>query len=244
MTPHNHGDYPQIMRNPQEKALLTEKFRKNQALFRKYTAVYKALKSDCNGGGTSLPVPTGGPSNVVQTGVHAHHDSIPFLKIWVDIRKQTRGECSEDDGDLQPCRTPCLIDIKIAKGDRIRASRRSDDFRRYDGVQNDHPFGANGFFNNNIREWRRQTTNQKTWSHYKLFLHWAHKYQIRAVTTAIKGGKQRRCNRYMVYLLPVQKIIMRQYMTYTPSCKECRHRATRWNDWHKPIQSLPAPNQW
>ena len=42
-TPHNPGDYPQSMGNTQEQALGTEKFRKNQALFRKYTAVETAL---------------------------------------------------------------------------------------------------------------------------------------------------------------------------------------------------------
>ena len=43
VTPHNPGNYPQIMGNAQEQALGTEKFRHNQALFRKYTAVGGAL---------------------------------------------------------------------------------------------------------------------------------------------------------------------------------------------------------
>ena len=42
--PHNPGDYPPTMGNPQDQALGTEKFRQNQALFRKYTAVDVALK--------------------------------------------------------------------------------------------------------------------------------------------------------------------------------------------------------
>ena len=41
---HNPGDYPQIMGSAQEQALGTEMFRKDQALFRKYTAVDVALK--------------------------------------------------------------------------------------------------------------------------------------------------------------------------------------------------------
>ena len=41
-------------------------------------------------------------------------------------------------------------------------------------------------FNNNICEWRRQTTDQKTWAKYNLFLHRVHQEQRRAVTT---GGK-------------------------------------------------------
>ena len=31
-------------------------------------------------------------------------------------------------------------------------------------------FDNTGVFNEDIREWRRQTTDQKTWAHYKLFL--------------------------------------------------------------------------
>ena len=42
--PHNLGKYPQIMGKAQEQALGTEKFRQNQALFLKYTAVDGALK--------------------------------------------------------------------------------------------------------------------------------------------------------------------------------------------------------
>ena len=41
---HNPGDYPQSMGSAQEQALGTEKFRQNQALFRKYTSVDVALK--------------------------------------------------------------------------------------------------------------------------------------------------------------------------------------------------------
>ena len=45
MTPHNQGDYPQSMENAQEQAPGNEKFQKNQALFRKYTAMDGALKT-------------------------------------------------------------------------------------------------------------------------------------------------------------------------------------------------------
>ena len=43
--PHNPGYYPPTMRSTQEQALETERFRQNQALFRRYTAVDKALKN-------------------------------------------------------------------------------------------------------------------------------------------------------------------------------------------------------
>ena len=42
--PHNPGEYPQIMGSSQEQALGTEKFRQNQALFQKYTAMDRELK--------------------------------------------------------------------------------------------------------------------------------------------------------------------------------------------------------
>ena len=41
--PHNPGKYSQIMGSSQEQALVTENFRQNQALFRKYTAVDRFL---------------------------------------------------------------------------------------------------------------------------------------------------------------------------------------------------------
>ena len=43
-------------------------------------------------------------------------------------------------------------------------------------------------FNKYIQEWKRQTTDQKTWAQYKIFLHRAHREQIIAVTTVGKGG--------------------------------------------------------
>ena len=43
--PHNLGNYPQSMGSAQEQALVNEKFRNNQAMFRKYTAVDGALKN-------------------------------------------------------------------------------------------------------------------------------------------------------------------------------------------------------
>ena len=44
-----------------------------------------------------------------------------------------------------------------------------------------------GIFNDNIHEWRRQTTDQKKWAKYKLFFNRSHQEQRRAITTAGKG---------------------------------------------------------
>ena len=45
-----------------------------------------------------------------------------------------------------------------------------------------------GIYNNEIREWRRQITDQKTWAKYKLFFKRSHRDQRRSATTARKGG--------------------------------------------------------
>ena len=41
-------------------------------------------------------------------------------------------------------------------------------------------------FNNNIREWRRQSSELKTWAKYKLFFHRKHREKKIAVTNAGK----------------------------------------------------------
>ena len=43
--PHNPGNYPPTMGTTQEQAIEIERFRKNQALFRRYTAVDESLKT-------------------------------------------------------------------------------------------------------------------------------------------------------------------------------------------------------
>ena len=45
-----------------------------------------------------------------------------------------------------------------------------------------------GFFNDDIQEWRRQSSYLKTWRKYKLFFHQLHREQKIAATTAGKGG--------------------------------------------------------
>ena len=44
VSPHNAGYYPPLMGTAEEQALGTKRFQKNQALFRRYTAVGVALK--------------------------------------------------------------------------------------------------------------------------------------------------------------------------------------------------------
>ena len=68
-----------------------------------------------------------------------------------------------------------------------------------------------GIFNDDIREWRKQSADLKTWAKYKLFFHQSHQEQKRAVTTAGKGG----------YTATVQNI----YSAPPPSPEE-HHEAT------------------
>ena len=42
--------------------------------------------------------------------------------------------------------------------------------------------------NEYIREWRHHSTDQKTWSKFKIFFHQAHREKIKVVKTAGKGG--------------------------------------------------------
>ena len=43
-------------------------------------------------------------------------------------------------------------------------------------------------FKKYIREWRRKTTELKTWANYKMFFHQSHRDQRIVVTTTGKGG--------------------------------------------------------
>ena len=42
--------------------------------------------------------------------------------------------------------------------------------------------------NEGIREWRQQSTEIKTWSHFNIFFDKAHQYQITEANTTGKGG--------------------------------------------------------
>ena len=85
MPPHNLGDCPSTMGNAQDQALRTEKFRQNHALFRKYTSVDGTLKnSNHPGGGTSFPVPTGGPANRIHTSILPYNVNACILELRDD----------------------------------------------------------------------------------------------------------------------------------------------------------------
>ena len=95
-------------------------------------------------------------------------------------------------------------------------------------------------FNDDIREWRRQSADLKTWVKYKLFFHQAHREQKRAVTTARKGGTPQQYKTSIVNDRPLYKSTMKLSKTYKKLCRECKHKSTSWKDWHKPMQYLSA----
>ena len=68
--PHNPGDYPQSMGSAQEQALGTEKFQQKSSDASQIHRRGRSLeKADHHGGGTSIPIPTGGSAHRVRTGV-------------------------------------------------------------------------------------------------------------------------------------------------------------------------------
>ena len=111
LPPHNPVDYPRVMGSAQEQALGTENFRtKPSSVSQVHLRGRRFEESDCHGGGTSLPVPTGGLVDRFWTSNGTHHATAYFLKLRGDQRDQNRGESSQDDGSLRPHGTPCPTD--------------------------------------------------------------------------------------------------------------------------------------
>ena len=96
-------------------------------------------------------------------------------------------------------------------------------------------------FNKDIRECRRQTTYLNTWANYNTFFHKAHRDQSREVTTAGKGGYI--ATVHNIYGVPPPPTEENHKAIHNLNPKEFRHRVMIWKDRHKPMQSLPDPNQ-
>ena len=60
-------------------------------------------------------------------------------------------------------------------------------------------------FNEDIREWRQQTTNLKTWATFKTLFHQDHGEQRRLVATVGKGGYTAAVHNIHSVLPPLQK---------------------------------------
>ena len=98
-------------------------------------------KADRHGDTTSLPVPTGGPVNMIWTGFSARYVTEYSYLLQSDRRNQPQGKYIKNDGASRPCETSSMTYRTIGKGQIIHTSRRAENFRRNDGVQRDHYFG-------------------------------------------------------------------------------------------------------
>ena len=117
-----------------------------------------------------------------------------------------RRKFCRDNGALWPRRTPVSIDRIIGKGREWAqegGETISDTMMVSKGIT---LLAQMKIFNKNIREWRRQATDQKTWEKFKIFFHRYHRKQSKVVTTARKG----------VYTAAVQDI----YGVPTPPTEE------------------------
>ena len=134
------------MGKSQEQAPGNEKYRKNQALFRKYTSTEGAPKN--------LIIMVVEPVFLYPlvdqlTGfgqVSALTMIQHLLSSYGAIEKSTSRKTQWRWWDPTTRRTPCLIYWTIGKGERIRARRREIHLWYHDDVQRDHTFVADRYF--------------------------------------------------------------------------------------------------
>ena len=89
-------------------------------------------------------------------------------------------------------------------------------------------------FNNDIREWRQQPSELKTWAGFKIFFHCAHREQRHVVTTSGKGGYMAEVQNIYVMLTPAPpEEHMQKLSHYVTSQKECKTKYLRWTNLHK-----------
>ena len=127
--PHNPSNYLPTIGNTQDQALGTEKFRQNQALFRKYTAIDGDLKNQMIAAVepvflSPLVDQLTGFGQVFTLNMLQHI----FSSYRMIEKNRPRGKRCQDNESLRPRVTPGLIDRTIGKGERICASRGADDF--------------------------------------------------------------------------------------------------------------------
>ena len=114
-------------------------------------------------------IPTGGSTHRFCTGVPANHAAASILQLPGDWQNRPEGKCSQDDGAIRPHWNPILTNRKVRKGEIICSRRRPDNLLRYDDVKSNYSAFTKGNFNYDIREWRRQFSDLKTWVKYNIF---------------------------------------------------------------------------
>ena len=126
--PHNTCDYLTTMGNSQEEALVTSQLRQNQALFRKYTTVGRALNKQII---TAMELVFLYPLVEQMTGF-GHVSALTmiqhlFSSYGMIDKINLKTKSTKMMGPYDPAEPFPRIDITIGKGERISASRRTDD---------------------------------------------------------------------------------------------------------------------
>ena len=98
-----------------------------------------------------------------------------------------------------------------------------------------------GIFNDDIRDWRRQSADLKTWAKYIYFFLIAHKEQKREVTTTGKGGYT--ATEQNIYGAPPLSL-EEHHETLEVIQKIVQGMWTHWKEWYKPMQYLLDRNPW
>ena len=187
--PHKRGDYLPTIGDTQEQALIIEKFRKNQALFQKYTAVDIAFKKQI----ITAVEPVFLSPLVEQLTVFLQFSTLTMLR-HIFLRYGTIEEIDLEENTIKIMGPYDSAETLAQLIDQLEKGR---EFTIAGGETIDNAMMVSKgitlltqmvMFNEDTREWRCQTTDQKTWAHFKIFFHLAHLKQMKAVTTARKGG--------------------------------------------------------
>ena len=186
---HNPGNYSPKMGKDKNQALRTEKFQQNQALFRKYIAIDGALKKKI-----IMAVEPVLLSPLVDqlTGfgqVSALHMLQHLLLSYgtideIDLEKNS----VKIMGPYNPTELLALLIEQLEKGRELTGAGGKNNSDTIMVSKRITLLTQKVIFNDDIRKWQHQATDQKTWAKFKIFFHQYHPEQRKAVTIA---GKRR-----------------------------------------------------
>ena len=103
-------------------------------------------KADCHGGGTSIPIPTGGSACKVRTGVWTYHAESSIFQLRDYQQNWPRVKRSQYDGAIRSSSTPIPTMWTFSIRYKICKSGRPENLRRHDDVKRNHPSGSNDNF--------------------------------------------------------------------------------------------------
>ena len=172
------------MGKAQEQALGTEKFQQNL----KYTAVNEAFKNQI----VTTVEPVFLPPRMDQLIGFGQVSTLTviqqlFSRYGVIDKIDLKEHSMRMMGPYDPAEPLSRLIEKLEKGREFARSvwqTISDAMMVSEGIT---LLVQTTVFNDNIREWRRRNTNQKTWAHNKLFFRQSRREHRRSVTTSGKG---------------------------------------------------------